>query len=363
MLDENAFYIVDLREITKSYKRWITLLPNIKPFYAVKCNPNIEILKTLSDLGVNFDCASEEEMKIIMNITNNSSRIIYANPCKIPSHIRYACNNNINLMTFDSEEELYKIKLYNPYSKLLLRLAVDDSNSLCKFNEKFGCIMEEVKDLLIISKKLDLNIIGFSFHVGSGCSSADSFYKAIKDCRDAVDIAQNLNINITIIDIGGGFPGIDTDITFESITNKVNEGIKTFFKDDDNIKFIAEPGRYFAQKTHTLYINIINKKKKIINNENIIIYYVNDSVYNSFNCILFDHCKPVIIPLHNKSNILYKSKIYGATCDSMDLICKEIMLPELIVGDICYVENFGAYTIAAASEFNGIKKPINRYIQ
>ena len=113
---DQAFFIVDLGEITKAYNNWIKWLPDVKPYYAVKCNPNVVLLETLSNLGCNFDCASENEIKTIIQITDDSSRIIFANPCKMSSQIRYARANDVDLMTFDCEEELYKIKLYHPYA-------------------------------------------------------------------------------------------------------------------------------------------------------------------------------------------------------------------------------------------------------
>lgn len=148
---ERAFYIIDLGKLINSYSNWMRLLPTVKPYYAVKCNPNPVILDALASLGVNFDCASETEMKTIIEITEDPTRIIFANPCKMSSQIRYARSNDVDLMTFDCEDELYKIKLYHPYAKLVLRIAVDDSKSKCKFNKKFGCKLSQIKELLTIS--------------------------------------------------------------------------------------------------------------------------------------------------------------------------------------------------------------------
>ena len=363
---ERAFYLIDLGEIIKAYSKWINLLPTVKPYYAVKCNPNVVLLDALASLGANFDCASQVEIKTIIEITHDPTRIIFANPCKMSSQIRYARANDVDLMTYDCEEELYKIKLYHPYAKLILRIAVDDSKSKCKFNSKFGCKLEEVEHLLQITKTLKLDVIGFSFHVGSGCSSANSFYEALSDCRKANDIAKNNNINISMIDIGGGFPGVDENIKFEDIAKKINDGIQDFFGtelENNSIQFIAEPGRYFAQKTHTLVLNVIGKKiVKDENNENIIIYYLNDGIYGSFNCINNDYQTPIILPFNERDGKLYKSKIYGNTCDSLDKIGENIMLPDLAIGEWVYVENFGSYTISASSNFNGMEKPINKYI-
>ena len=364
---EKAFYLIDLGEITQSYMNWVNLLPLVKPYYAVKSNPNPVLIEVLASLGANFDCASEAEIRLIMEATKDPSRIIFANPCKMSSQIRYARANDVDLMTFDCEEELYKIKLYHPYTKLILRLAVDDSKSICKFNSKFGCKLDQVEELLVITKTLKLDVIGFSFHVGSGCLSADSFYDAIGQCREATNIAKSLDITVSMIDIGGGFPGIDTAfIKFEDIAQKINAGIQDYFGEEiktKSVQFISEPGRFFSQKTHTLVLNVIGKKKMVnVVGETIIVYYLNDGVYNSFNCIFFDHAKPIILPFNERDGKLHKSKIFGATCDSIDVITEEMMLPELAIGEWVYVENFGAYTVAASSSFNGIQKPLNKYI-
>jgi diaminopimelate decarboxylase len=361
---ERAFYIINLGSLFDSYTNWIKLLPNVHPYYAVKCNPNPVILDALASLGCNFDCASENEMKMVIEITKDPSRIIFANPCKMSSQIRYARANDVDLMTFDCEEELYKIKLYHPYAKLVLRLAVDDSKSRCKFNKKFGCKLSQVEELLNIVKTLKLDVIGFSFHVGSGCSSADTFYDAIYECRKACDIAERVGIGISVIDIGGGFPGVDKNIKFEDIAKRINDGVAEFFIEKAAIQFIAEPGRYFAESSHTLVLNVIGKKNIIDEEtgEKIIVYYLNDGIYGSFGCIYFDHNNPVVLPFNERNNELHKSRLFGPTCDSIDLISNDIMLPELAVGEWVYVENFGAYTVASSSNFNGFKTNVFKYI-
>lgn len=368
---EQPFYIIDLGQIVKLFNEWYQNLPNIMPYYAVKCNPNIPMLHLLSILGANFDCASENEIKSVLELTNDPSRIIFANPCKMSSQIKYARAHDVDLMTFDCEEELYKIKLYHPYSKLILRITVDDSNSLCKFNSKFGCTLENLEKLIILMKFLKLELTGFSFHVGSGCKCAESYYDAIKNVKQAYDIALKNDIKISVIDIGGGFQNKyeNNNITFSDIANNIKKAQNDFFKEEiqnNEIKFIAEPGRYFAETTHTLILNVIGKKKQkyIINDkeEEIIIYYLNDGVYGSFNCIYFDHKKPIILPFNERDEQLHRSKIFGPTCDSIDLISDEIYLPELAIGEWVYVENFGAYTTAASSTFNGFNTTDYKYI-
>ncbi len=349
-MSEEAFYIFDIGKVIKQVQKWNEILPMVKPFYAVKCNPNELILKILSSLDVNFDCASKNEIAAVTNITDDPERIIFANPCKMSNQIKFARANDVNLMTFDSDHELYKIKLYHPYSKLVLRIRVDDSQSVCQFGCKFGVEIDEVQRLLEIAKALSLNVVGVSFHVGSGCKNSQQFRNAIGNARKCFDIADTLGINFTLLDIGGGFE----EETFEETSEVIKDALKESRFEDEEVTIIAEPGRFFVSSSHTLVVNVIGKKDRITEDgEKMFVYYLNDGMYGSFNCIHFDHAVPVISPFNERDGKLYKSKIFGPTCDSMDKIAEEAMLPELTIGEWCYIENFGAYTCAAASAFNG----------
>lgn len=356
---EEAFYIVDLGEIVSAYNNWVRLLPNVRLFYAVKCNPNPVILEALSCLGVNFDAASQSEIRSVIDITNEPSRIIFANPIRLISQLKYARSNDVDLLTLDSEEEMFKIKLYHPHAKMLIRLSVDDSHSVCRFSKKFGCKLNQVEELLTIAKTLRLSVIGFSFHVGSNCLSTESFYEAIHDCRTATDIATRLGFNISMIDIGGGFTCISEKINFEDVAKRLNDGIEDFFEKEvetGDIEFISEVGRYLVEKSHTLVLNVIGKKR-VRDDETgkeIIVYYVNESTYGSFNCIKNDSYSPILLPYNERTESLIQSRVYGVSCDGSDMICDAIMLPDLAIGECLFVQEMGAYTTCAASRgFNG----------
>jgi len=49
--------------------------------------------------------------------------------------------------------------------------------------------------------------------------------------------------------------------------------------------------------------------------------------------------------------------IWGPTCDGLDCIVNECQLPEMDIGEWIIFRNMGAYTMAAASCFNGMPKP------
>lgn len=72
---------------------------------------------------------------------------------------------------------------------------------------KFGCDEEACGDLLQVAAELRLCVVGVSFHVGSGCREAGAFLRAIRMARRVFDVAEAMGFNMTLLDIGGGFPG------------------------------------------------------------------------------------------------------------------------------------------------------------
>lgn len=360
---DQPFFIVNLAEVIKKINQWREKLPRVQAYYAIKCNPDDVIIKLMSSMEMCFDCASKNEISKVISAGVSPDKIIYANPCKMVEQIKYARANDVDLMTFDSAHELYKIKLYHPSAKLVIRIQTDDSKSRCKFNCKFGVSLDQVDELLQIAKYMDLDIVGVSFHVGSGCEDENVFRTALNDCRKVYDMAEEKGFKFELVDIGGGFPG-DSDEQFEKMSHVLNSSIDEFFKDKD-IKFIAEPGRYFVTSAYTLITSVINKKvvKNVDdNNSKHIVYYLSESVYGSFNNTVFDHAQLKLMPFNERNEKQYDCTIYGPTCDSMDKIMINCKLPDLSIGEVIYVENMGAYTIAASSNFNGFPSTECKYI-
>jgi ornithine decarboxylase len=210
------------------------------------------ILNVLGKMGVNFDCATQGEIQLVTEKCGvTPDRIIYANPAKMVSHLVYAKNIGVNFTVFDSKDELLKLsKIPNQKFELLLRIATDDKDSICKFSNKFGANPKDAEKLLLYAKSLGLPVVGVSFHVGSGCGDANSYTKSLANVADIFEIAPKIGIPpMKIIDIGGGFPGNSKGYggknspTFEDIASTIRLGIHEFRKrlaNDPNIQFIAE---------------------------------------------------------------------------------------------------------------------------
>ena len=231
------------------------------------------------------------------------------------------------------------------------------------------------------AKALGINVIGVSFHVGSGCFNPEAYVRAISLCRRVFDFAKTkLDITMTLLDLGGGWPGNDA-AGFEAMAGVVSQTLDTLFPADSTLQIIAEPGRFFVTEAATLAVSVMAKRDgrdmsaeeddddelpaPPPANKDDVLCYLSDGVYGSFNNIIFDHASvtPSILLTSSTDNAPKRSyTLFGPTCDSVDVIGKGVQLPELSLGDWLYFPNMGAYTSASASEFNGFKLPAKRYV-
>lgn len=330
---------------------------------AVKCNPDNEVIRLLVELGTGFDCASKAEIEQVLKMGIDPSRIIYAQPCKTTSYVRFAKQQGVKQMTFDNTDELYKIKKLFPDAELFLRISTDDSSSLCRLSLKFGASMDSTQELLALAKKLELNVVGVSFHVGSGASDPMAFMKAVQDASLVFDQAATYGYKLRTLDVGGGFSDDTFEVMAETLSNALDEYMPS------NVNIIGEPGRYYVANAFTLATHIIARRtiEEPSSGEKSYMLYMNDGLYGNFSSIIFDHQNPVAHVLRTGNRSYYDSSsaapiatggveysIWGPTCDGIDRITSSIRFDkELDVGDWLYFEGMGAYTKCSATRFNG----------
>lgn len=364
--DEDTFFVADLGHVYRQHLRWKRNLPRVKPFYAVKCNPDPKVLKLLTELGTGFDCASKGEIEQVLSMGTSPERIIYAQPCKTNSYVRYVKSVGVKQMTFDNADELYKIAKLFPGAELFLRIMTDDSSSLCRLSMKFGAAMDTTESLLDLAKELGLSVAGVSFHVGSGAADPMAFFKAVQDAHSVFQYGRALGFHMRTLDVGGGF----TSDTFEDMAAVLSGALDEFFPANCGVDIIAEPGRYYVSEAFTIACNIIARRTvedPSLDGKGYMVY-VNDGVYGNFSSIMFDHQHPEAKILRSNGKTLYEMpaskqaplgegveySVWGPTCDGIDRIAESIRFDSVLdVGDWLYFENMGAYTKCSATQFNG----------
>jgi len=354
-----SFYTISSKKFLQQWSLWNQGLPGITPYYAVKCNPEPMLLKWISDYGGRFDCASSREMYLVKDALGEyytKDKILFANPCKTPNDVEAGKDLQVSLVTADSCEELLKMDSMGYKTSVLLRVAADDMTSSSPFAMKFGLSPSKVGEVAYLAKRLKIPVLGLSFHVGSGSKNPLAFKNAITICKN---VWSNLRKNeladsFKILDLGGGWSP-EKDAFLESAKH-AKEALQQGEKVE---RVIAEPGRFFAAPTHSLYVRVVGKKLTVDNQG--WRYTLDESIYGQFSCVPFDHATPqiarVILNKDNTSRLGAKALFFGRTCDSLDIIAKSRFTEELFVGDWLHVPSMGAYTTATSTEFNGFPKP------
>jgi ornithine decarboxylase len=340
----DSFALIDLDAVSEIHALWTQLLPKVHPFYAVKCNDDDKIIAHLANLGCGFDCASPYELAKVSGLAG-AAPVIYAHPCKPIAHLQYAKEAGVEWTTFDTPCELKKIANIYPTIKTLLRVRADDDSAAICLGNKYGATMEEVEGLLETAKSLGIDIIGVSFHVGSGSQNPNAYYTAIQQARKVFGRASSYGFEMSVLDIGGGF----TPNGFGRTAEIINIALDDFF-DSEIVKVIAEPGRLFVEACGTLMCSVHGVRSR----GGIMYYWISDGVYGNLNNIMYDNSTPTFTVLGSKkSSITTKATIFGPTCDGHDIVLKEVDCPVLEVGDWLLFPNMGAYTRVGACNFNG----------
>ena len=322
-----------------------------KVLYAVKTNPNKEVLKHIIDNGIeNFDAASINEIQLIRNLKPDAN-IYFMHTVKSRNDITNAYYNlGIKDFALDTKDELIKIIEATNHAKdltLYIRISISNEHAEIDLSRKFGAPASEALGLVRLCKE-HANKIGISFHVGSQCMHKISFTKAIKEVGN---IIKKTKIIPDIINVGGGFPSVYPDLNPEPLENYLNE-IKNSIK-KLNLPFtpelICEPGRAIVAESGSTIVKVnLRKKQKL---------YINDGTYGT----LFDAGVPnFILPSRMILNGRIQSKkltafnFFGPTCDSMDYMKGPFLLPNNIKeGDYIELGQLGAYGLTFRTKFNG----------
>lgn len=351
-------FIVDHQQIEKQYSEFTTRLPNVQAYYAVKANPDPEIIKTLFDAGASFDVSTMKEFNLVYEnikdmpekerldwIKNN---IIVANTIK-PIEMLEELDKYGPLLTFDNAEELKKIKAHAPHSGLILRIRVPNTGSLSELSSKFGAEPSNAVNLITEAYVMGLTVEGLSFHVGSQCVNFENYIVALEMCSGILkEYYARTGQKMRILDIGGGFP-VKYDNSVKSIRALAvlfNEELKRLFPPD--ILVIAEPGRFIVANACVLVSKVIGKAVR----DGKTCYYINDGIYGTYSGLVFDHISYPILSFKDSEETKLSS-VFGPTCDAFDTLTLSAELPDLRIGDFVYTENIGAYSSASATLFNG----------
>ncbi len=324
--------------------------------YAVKANPAPLVLDQVYAAGIrHFDTASLGEIELVRGRFPDA-RCHFMAPVRIAGTAHAAFHKHaVTDYVIDCDFELDKLLSETNGGKSLrifVRIATPLGGALLELSSKFGTTPEDAARLL--KRVTDAGATpGITFHVGSQCLSPFSYAQAIEMARRTAALA---GIRIAALDIGGGFPGPyhNNDVPpYHWYFDTIREALATL---PGKPKVLCEPGRALIAEGISLVTQVVLRKDGKL--------YLNDGIYGSFDELTLpgwtaDYPLRAFSLDANGRAVQQPDghtpfRVYGPTCDTLDVLPKPLMLPENInAGDFIVVDAIGAYSIALRTAFNG----------
>lgn len=347
---DTPLLVLSLHQIERNYHFLTNNLPSVKVYYAMKANPNLNILEKMIDMGSNFDVASDGEINTLAALGVPGSRMIYANPIKTAAGLAACRAAGVTRMTFDNRSEIEKMAKACPGATVLLRFRIDNSSAHVDLNKKFGAARSEAIDLLQTAQAAGLDAAGICFHVGSQVMYADPYLNALDLAREIFEEAKAVGLPLRILDIGGGFPIPEPKVKFnlKEILGQVRARLREDFAD---VEIMAEPGRFICGTA----VNLITRVIGVNERNGQVWYFLDDGLYGSFSGVLFDQWDYKLVSFKEGDEEI-EATFAGPSCDSLDVMFRGKLTVPLAVDDLLLVPACGAYSSASATVFNGFAK-------
>lgn len=326
--------------------------------YAVKSNPNPEILNFIREQGLSVDVVSGGELKRALECGFLAQQVVFSGVGKTKAEISYAIDQKIQRLHAESLPELIRIdeiaQKKNQKVGVALRLNPDVDPKTHPYiatgfkENKFGISMSDLGQALdFIRQSKHLNLNALAMHIGSQLTDFAAFDQAL---AKLIDVRNSIasEFKIEKLDLGGGvgisYQGSETDD--EEILKRYCQ-VLSKYKEEINARVEFEPGRVFMARAGVLlaqvqYVKHSGDKKFVILNSGMN-HLIRPALYQAYHQI---HV------VEQREGDLQEYDIVGPVCESSDFFAKSRRLPPVEAGDWLCISEAGAYGASMASNYN-----------
>ncbi len=360
---ETPCLVVDLDVVEKNYLQLTRAFPAARTFYAVKANPEAQIVRRLAGLGAGFDIASPGEIDICLAHDVDPSRLSYGSTIKKERDIAFAYRRGVRLFAFDSQAELRKLAAAAPGAQVFCRVLVDCPGAEWPLSRKFGCAPAMAADLLIEARMLGLDPYGLAFHVGSQQTDLTQWDAALEQMARIFTVLHKADVELRMINLGGGFPArYRAQVpSVDAYGNAVMDAVVKHFG-NRLPELIVEPGRAIVGDAGVIQAEVVLISVKDYGEAKRWVYL--DVGKFSGLAETMDEAIKYRIRTPRDGGPVGPVVLAGPTCDSVDTLYEktDYQMPlDLQVGDKVHILSAGAYTATYSSVgFNGFP-PLKSY--
>jgi bifunctional diaminopimelate decarboxylase / aspartate kinase len=347
----DATYVYDRESIESAIAALRGLKAVDAVFYAMKANPNREILKLVHDGGLNLECVSPGELARVLEVLPglDRKRILYTPNFAPRAEYEHAFEHDV-WVTLDNLFPLRQWAKTFKGKEIFVRIDTGQGRGhhehvrTAGVHSKFGIPLFEIDELVEAAKKAGARIVGLHAHTGSGVLAASAWLDTGRQLLKLLDTLPE----VRYIDVGGGLgvpekigqPGLDMS-ALDAVLTEIKEGC------GDRALFL-EPGRFVVAQAGVLIARVTQTKGK---GE---VQYV--GVGTGMNSLI----RPALYgAYHDIVNLTRLGKpatelvtVVGPICETGDRLGSDRLLPATKENDVLLIANAGAYGYAMSSRYN-----------
>jgi ornithine decarboxylase len=235
--------------------------PNVRPFFATKCNTDPGVLRVLHTAGARFEVASVDEVGILRSLGVRGQDLLFSNPVRAREQTRGAARAGVYRFSVDSLDELERVAEEAPGSCVYARLSTGDRASLVPSEGKFGVDVPGAIELLVRARTLGLVPYGITFHIGSQSLTPAALTGPLEDVHTVLARLVSHGIRLQMVDIGGGFPAV-YDEPVPSLAAFGRAAAAGIAQLPYPVEVFAEPGRCLVAEAGTFRCRVIGVARR-----------------------------------------------------------------------------------------------------
>lgn len=374
----SPLYIFDQDILTASARKFTSAfkkeLPDIKVYYAMKCNNHPFIAQTFANNGLGLDVSSGLELQIALDA--GADDIVFSGPGKTGAELTMAVEHYRRVtVLIDSFAELEKLQQIAESMSVTMRAGVRVMTKKHGIWRKFGIPLTDLSRFLDAAHRCgNVNVCGLQSHVSWNMdpSRQVEFVQTLGAMLHTLTDDQRAQIKF--IDLGGGFwpeqgewlqeAGVPENEREQIVTKQTNRTLRHFKRSAVSIEQFAkaigeavrknilsqitcriclEPGRWLCHDAMYILMTVLDKKEKDL--------LITDAGINTVGWDRFETDYFPVINLTKPDLAEHECLVMGSLCTPHDIWGYTYHGRDIESGDVLLIPNQGAYTFSLRQNF------------
>jgi diaminopimelate decarboxylase len=334
--------------------------PDALVVYGTKAFANVALLRLLAAEGFGADVSTLGELGFALRAEVPGDRLVFHGNNKSDEELRAAAEAGA-LVVLDALDEIERAKAAG-VARVLVRLTpgieADTHHAIrtAHVESKFGLVADDAVTAVGTARAAGLEVLGLHVHIGSQLLRSSESLLAVERLVDVAEHGRDeLGWTPSVFNLGGGVgvrhslgDAVPDSATFagELVTHLRARWTQP-------ARLILEPGRSLVgQAGVTLYeVGVIKRTTGV--------------AYAAIDGGMSDNPRPQLYGSRYEALLANRAaeaaagtyRIAGKHCESGDVLIEAVELPEPRRGDLLAVPATGGYTLAMASNYNGVPRP------